>query len=254
MAGVFGAQFGARFGAKFGANNLWGPLYPATGTAFAAQTGITLDSLYTFQEASGDLDDKAGSSDLPVAGSPTFAATIGGRQGVTYGAASAAHRGAVYPPGTSSQLAFVVCANPGAATGGVFGNYDQSDALDGWGVYRDTNNFLLFVRSSAAGGNLSATASSTTIQSDTLYLVSVQIDQAADIARMRIKSASSAAEQVQVSVATLGTLTGTSNNYGFGALAFLQPGVSCFYGGIVTGSAAEGSSVLANLHRALGWE
>lgn len=231
-----------------------GRIYPATGAAFAAATGITLDSLYLFDEASGALDDKIGTTDLAADGTPTYGVTLAGRRGIHYDSAADSHHSAVHDPGTTSMVAFCVCANPGGTTGGVMGGYDTSDALDGWIVYRTANKFEFHVRSSAAGGNKSVVASGTTIEVDKLYLVSIQIDRNASTARGRVTPMGGASEAVSVSIAGLGTLSSAGHQFGFGALNFLNPGVRVFYGGIRINADIEGANTLANLHRGLGWE
>jgi hypothetical protein len=241
-------------GPRVGINNEWGAVYPATGADFTARTGLTLDSLYAFQESSGNLLDKAGAQNLTAQGTPTYSVMLGGRQGIYYDAASDRHEAAVYDPGTSSLLAFCVCANPGATTGGVMGGYDQSDALDGWIVYRTANKFEFHVRSSALGGNKSV-VSTTTIAADRLYLVSIQIDRAANTCRARVTPSGGASEALTLDITGMGTLSGGVNHkFGFGSLAFLSAGVRVFYGGIKSGVGAQGAAVLSNLHHSLGWE
>lgn len=231
-----------------------GALYPATGAAFTALTGLALDSLYTFQEASGNLLDKAGAVDLSSSGTPTFATTVGGRTGINYDAAGDKHALSTYDPGTGSMFAFCVCANPGATTGGVMGGYDATDALDGWIVYRTANKFEFHVRSSATSSLLSV-VSTTTIDTDRLYLVSIQIDRGANTMRGRVTPYAGTSEALTLSISGAGTLSsGANHQFGFGSLTFLNPGVTVLYGGIKVGTDAAGSNVLPTLHRNLGWE
>lgn len=231
-----------------------GIVYPSDGAAFAAKTGLTLDSLYLFDEAAGSLLDHAGASDLAAGGTPTFAVTLQGRRGINYDAASDRHAAVVHDPAASSMVAFCVCANPGATTGGIMGGYDQTDALDGWILYRTDNKFEFHVRSSATLSLLSV-VSTTTIDADRLYLVSMQIDRAANLMRGRVTPRGGAGEALSLNIAGVGTLSsGANHGYGFGSLAFLNPGASVFYGGIKLGAGGEGVDVLINLHRSLGWE
>lgn len=232
-----------------------GIVFPATGATFAAQTGLTLDSLYTFQEASGNLLDKAGSTDLGVNGAPTFAQTLLGRQGIYYDAADERHAAQVHDPGAASMLAFAVCSFVAVTgTGGIFGGYDAADALDGWLAYRNINTVEFHIRSSAAGGSKSV-AATTTLTTGQLYLVSLQVDRAANTGRGRITPRGGVGEGVSVDITGLGTLSSGGNHLsGFGSTPLLGPGVSVYYGGIKLGAGAEGATRLQTLHRSLGWE
>jgi len=254
MAAVFGAQFGARFNARFGANNLWGPVYPASGAEFAALTGITLDSLYTFQEASGNLLDKAGAVNLTVNGTPTFAYQLGGRTGIHYDASNDRHAStAVHDAASTSFIAFAVFANPSASLGSIVGAYRSDTAADGWLTYHDTGGVVKFDVRDTGSNSVIATTGAVSATSK-LHLMSVQIDRTATTARIRVTPQGGTAVTASASIAGFGSLSGGANHlFGFGSMPFLNTS-AVFYGGIKIHASTEGASTLQNLHRALGWE
>jgi len=234
--------------------SLGGITYPLTGSAFAGVTGIALDSLYTFQEASGNLDDKAGNTDLTVNGTPTFSYSLDGRTGIHYDASNDRHASsAVHDAASTSFIAFAVFANPSASLGSIVGAYRSDTAADGWLVYHDTGGVVKFDVRDTGSNSVIATTGAVSAAAK-LHLMSCQIDRTATTARIRVTPRGGAAVTASASIAGFGSLSGGANHlFGFGSMPFLNTS-AVFYGGIRIHASTEGASTLQNLHRSLGWE
>jgi hypothetical protein len=252
VAAVFGSQFGARFGAKFGPNNYWGAQFPATGSAFTALTGITLDSLWTFQEASGNVLDKVGSNNLTASGTPTFATLVQGRQGIDYDADGDRHAAAVLDPASTSFIAFAVYAKPHGAFSSIMGGYDSASADEGWLVYETGGTVKFDVRDT--GVNSLVLTSAAVSSTSTLHLVSIQVDRAANTLRARVTPLGGTAQSLSGSIAGFASFSAGANHvFGFGGMPLLNSS-AVFYGGMRINADTEGATKLAALHRGLGWE
>lgn len=231
-----------------------GPFYPADGAAFTARTGRTLTALYTFQEASGALDDKAGANDLSANGTPTFAYVLDGRQGINYDADADRHAAlaAALDPGAGSFLAFAVYAFPHGAFASIMGGYDSSAADEGWLVYENSGRVKFDVRDT--GANSIVIQSSVVSSAATLHMVSIQVDRTANTLRARVTPKGSPGEAISGSIAGFGSLSaGVNHLTGFGGMPLLNSS-AVFYGGIEIGASAEGTDALLDLHRSMGWE
>jgi hypothetical protein len=252
VAAVFGSQFGARFGAKFGPNNYWGAQFPATGSAFTALTGITLDSLWTFQEASGNVLDKVGSNNLTSTGTPTFATLVQGRQGIDYDADGDRHQAAVLDPAMTSFIAFAVYANPHGVYAGIVGGLHSATTDPGWLIYENAGRVKFDLRDD--GANSLVIQSSVVSSAAKLHLVSIQVDRAASTLRARVTPNGGPGEAISGSIAGFGSLSaGVNHIFAFGGLPLVNSS-AVFYGGVRINADTEGATKLAALHRGLGWE
>ena len=237
---------------QFMGSALGGIVFPATGAAFTAATGITLDSLWTFQEASGNVLDKVGSNNLSANGTPTYATVVQGRQGIDYDADADRHAIAALDPASTSFIAFAVYAKPHGAFASIMGGYDSGAADEGWLVYENSTRVKFDVRDT--GANALVIQSAVVSSAATLHLVSIQVDRAASTLRARVTPKGSAGEAISGSIAGFGSLSaGVNHLTGFGGMPLLNSS-AVFYGGMRINADVEGASVLQNLHRGLGWE
>lgn len=225
-------------------------LFPATGGLFAGQTGITPNSLYLFNEASGSLLDKAGAVDLSANGTPTFAVTVGGRQGIHYDAANDRHQAAAYGLGLNSGIMWAVFSDPAGAAAGIMGGYGAAAAVVGWLLYYAGGVVNFGIRDNVLANVV--IASSAISAAAVLVGVGVQVDRAAAVGRMIVGPIGGAFEQVEGSIAGRGTLTAGDHIYGFGAMPFLTTS-KVFYGGIRVDADTEGADTLPDLIADLGW-
>jgi len=252
----------ARARGGFTAPALGGPQYPSSGAEFTALTGLTASSLYLFDEASGTLDDKVGAADLAVNLSPTFGSTQQGRRGIYYDGSGDWHgANGVNIPTAASFICTTVTTMVADVDGfqGVHSCW-TAGADPGWGSYLITTpgrRPAMLIRDAAAGST--GVIQGANVDWPTLYpglwLWSLQVDRANAVARTRISSGGRLLEsEFTASLAGVGDLFGGTQLFAYGAGNALVQGMWCGWSTYLTGAQCEGASVLANLHRALGWE
>lgn len=228
--------------------------YPTNGTAFTALTGITLDSLYLFDESASPVDDKIGAADLAAAGTPTYGVMKSGRRGIYYDAAAERHAADVNDPGASSFLHFGVCTFGALVDfAGCFGRGNATQA-EQWLVWMRSATGVIEarVRDNAAGAVSIATGALAAIITRPC-LVGLQVDRTAAVVRLRGSDGSNAVS-ASGSIAGFGSLSGAAQVFGYGAITGTLQGGWSGYGGFRQGVDVEGASVLADLAHDLGWE
>lgn len=232
------------------------PVFPQDGASFTAHTGRTLDSLYLFNEASGNVLDKIGSANLTAGGTPTFSVDREGRRGIHYDANIDRHSADVHAVGTTSFLAFgVFGVQAGHADfAGLMGRINAG-ADPGWIVYHRSSGAVEFiVRDDGAGLVNQATAAASLATA--LTFVGFQCDRTAAVVRVRASRPGAAALTTSASIAAFSTFNGAGLQFGFGpALGGSNVlGALVCYGGIRVNADTEGASVLSDLAKSLGWE
>lgn len=230
------------------------PVYPTTGDEFTAYTGITLTSLYLFNEASGNLIDQVGANDLTVANDPTFAYASENRRGVNYDELDDAHRADVCGLGSGSGMygtVFRSIADLGSnhVIGRLNSPITESCDID---IPTGTNNLRAVIRDDASGSVL-PTISTVSARART-YLAIIQIDRANTTARLGMYWPGGYVEAT-ASIAGFGSLDGASQTFGFGqdGAAARQGGCANFLGFVATGAQCEGASTPLSIARGLGW-
>lgn len=232
-----------------------GAIYPVTGTHFTALTGLTATSLYVFDEASGNLDDKIATHDLTAAGTPTFAHIVQGRRGIHYDAAADGHAANVHDLADASGIYTTVFSEVSdVGTAGIMGRVNATLA-EGVSIEIATgaNDLRYLVRDSGVNSTITTTTGQN-FRDGRLTLVSLQIDRANTTARLRA-SYNGGAVTATSSIAGFATVAGASQTFGFGAYGagVRTGGAANFWAAVITGAQCEGANVLQNLHRALGW-
>lgn len=236
-------------------NSRAGAVYPVTGTHFTSLTGLTATSLYVFDEASGDLDDKIATHDLAAAGTPTFAYTVQGRRGIHYDAAADGHAANVHDLADASGIYTTIFSEVAdVGTAGIMGRVNATLA-EGASIEIATgaNDLRLLVRDSGVNSLIAATTG-VNFRDGRLTMVSLQIDRAGTTARLRA-SYNGGFVVASGSISGFATVAGASQTFGFGAYGagIRTGGAANFWAAVITGAQCEGANVLQNLHRALGW-
>lgn len=224
------------------------PVFPPTPADFAAVTGKTVDAaLYLHNEASGNLIDYSSASrNLTKNGAPTYLTSRNGRYGTLFPNSSAYFAATISGWNTAASFVF----------GGVtdFSSYAGAATLM---LIGGTNTVRLFM----SGGQLylyvadpapfSAAISSGAVPTDTDPTLCLgQIDLSTNTGRV-IRARRGAYTTNSGSIASwagIGTATPTVS---VGSTA--GSGLCPQYSMILTGSQAEGASVLTDLAGALGW-
>lgn len=231
--------------------------YPSSGAEFTALTGLTASSLYLFDEASGDLIDRVGAVNLPVAlGTPLYNQSEGGRRTIKY-ESSEGHGADVHAFGTTSAWFAAVASVPaGSGTIGIVGRSNAGLTEGAW-IYLQipaSGTIGAIVRDDGAGSAVfQATGLDT--RGKGLMLIQGQIDRAAAQARIRVSSVVGVGSG-SGSIAGFSTLDGASQRYQHGYLLGIGSATNSHHawGAVATGVQCEGASLLQNVARALGWE
>lgn len=234
---------------------------PTSGGEFTSLTGLSAASLYLFDEASGTLDDKIGAADLAVTATPQFGYQSGGRAGIYYDDTTAAHAAdSVNVPTAASIVAVAECrlVSTPSSLAGVLSCWTAT-ADPGWAFYLSTSandRPTVVVRDSGANSRSLLGADvdwPTTYPGNWLW--SIQIDRAAATVRSRVSYAGGlAGAELSGSLAGFGDIFGGTQRFTTGAGHLLGGGMWLGWAAYLTGVQCEGAAVLANLHRALGWE
>lgn len=232
-------------------------VYPHTGDAFTTRTGLTLSSLYRFDEDSGNLVDHVGSATLTASGTPVYSYSLYGRRAIHYDTVATDRHGAdsVNLPTADSLLAGGVVEMPitGAVSG--FTGCVTISADPGWCLYiQPTGTVTMLVRDSGASSLVVTSGTTTSALFPGPWLWTIQVDRTNGAARSRISGRYGHVVTMSGSIAGFGDLFGGTQKYAFGAGNALSGGARVGYGFYATGAQCEGTDVLANLHRSLGWE
>lgn len=236
--------------------------YPSSGAEFTALTGLTASSLYLFDEASGNLVDEIAAAALTASGTPTFAYVVGGRRGVYYDGALDYHRADVNDVGSGSFIYTQVCSlivNPGAAR--FFGTrrFTGGSPEASWAIYApfaSDGRPRMQIRDGTSTLDVAASAS-VDMRADlgVPFMISIQRDNSTSNARIRVTKVGTAYGTSEASCAGFGSLNTAGATFGYGRpQSNLGDGVWFGWSQLSTGVQCEGSSRLADLHRALGWE
>lgn len=246
-----------RSGHRLGINGLY---YPEDGDNFAEITSFTPASLYLFSVASGNVPDVVGSAHLPTEGAATYGYTMpDGRRGIRYDASGDGHDANVHALGTATSAVFFAVFDPIADLGGsnVIVGRSTSSADPCVLLYLPTTitRPRILIRDAAAGQVLVNFTDGPNLYTEAgPFLGSLQIDRTADVVRARVSRRGQLIEQVSSSIAAVGDLDGGTQEFGFGNIPGGLGDIAHSYGGVFTGAQAEGATVLASLHRSLGWE
>jgi hypothetical protein len=252
---LIGPQAKLRSGAFYGEQ----PSYPTTAAAFLSATGINPASLYTCLDASGSLVDSVGAANLSPATSPAYRQPIAGSIGVsTDSASNTGFQANVNDPGASSYILGAI---------GIFGTTFAATLPGIWG--RNSGTGFPACQMYLAGYNLTyptflvrdavsalvlsdATANVVTPIRPVLYLG--QIDRAGTTARFLVADSNKVLVTQTGSIAGFGTLSGGSVplfSTGFGQ--GVAGGFKLSLGFTASGAQCEGSTVLLNLAKRLGF-
>lgn len=231
------------------------PVYPRTRGEFLDRTAISVDSLYLFDEASGNLLDKAGSVPLTVNSTPAFGSSLAGRRAILYDSALDRHGDdGVHLPSGSVVAGGVMELTAVGLTSGFLGCL-TTIADPGWGLYFQTTGIpSLLVRDSGAASLVITASGVTPSVYPGPWFYTIQIDRTNAIARCRISWNRRAIVVMAGSLAGFGSLIGGTQKTAFGAGNAMSHNGRISYGFIASGAQCEGANVLANLARALGHE
>lgn len=247
---------------RFFGPNAGGRRFPASGAEFTALTGLTASSLYLFDEASGNLVDEIAAAALTASGTPTFAYVVGGRRGVYYVGALDYHRADVNDVGSGSFIYTQVCSlvvNPAANR--FFGTrrFTGTSPEASWAIYApfaSDGRPRMQIRDGTSSLDVVAPAS-VDMRADlgVPFLISIQRDNSTNTARIRVTKVGTPYGNSEASCAGFGSLNTAGATFSFGRpQSNLGDGVWFGWAQLSTGVQCEGSSKLADLHRALGWE
>lgn len=240
------------------------PSYPLTASAFLKATGINLTSLYTYTDASGALVDVISGNNLSsTLGTPAYRQPVAGSTGISYdGASNTGQYANVNDPGLSSCIigaigtfgTVFVGTNPG-----IFGRISATTRRPEASIYRGASNVNWPIFRIQDTGTFTLNLADTNVNVVTpirpiLYLG--QVDRANNVARFVVADSNSILLNTSSSIVGCGTLTGgISPNFfsGGGDGNVFKGGYKGSLGFYATGAQCEGTSVLVNIAKRLGF-
>jgi hypothetical protein len=237
---------------------LRGREYPVTAARTAALTGITPQALYPCQELSGSLIDVVGGLNLAAAGTPTYQHQVADRAGIYYDASVDGHTANVNDLGAASGLyCAVVRALPIApvTTYGLFGRGNAAVAECCLVYTTGGVNYVGVLIRDSGSNSLGLSDAALDVKTPThAHLITLQIDRAAAVARLRVSRPGAVASAISGSIAGFATLSGAAQVYGHGAVPAMSGGNMVSWAMVAVGAQCEGADVPAAIARGLGWE
>ncbi len=246
------------------------PAVPADDTAFQSATGLSA-AWWDFSAVSGagSIASKgAVAGTLATAGTLAYGATLGGQVGVHFDSSTGdgIKASATLLPGTSSimfggRLGFAT--DPAGTSHTLMGNFRFTGGLPEGVVVRvnDSGNLIIDIGDAAAAHTFTLTAASAlmTAGASPIDLI-VQLDRsgADPVLRARWSRGGYLLGTAALTCASLGTLTGTSQEIGFGAIPLAAPAYNgggwVQWGFWATGVQCEGASAAQLVSQGLGFE
>lgn len=210
--------------------------------------GLTLTSLYTFEEASGNLADVISGLNLSAAGSPVYGGVVGGKRGITFNSAVDGFSSDVHDIGLASAIFVHVGHHTTTPDSFVFGRATGDSATCAH----------VAVATPAAGklrAIVNALPAALTLLPDMdvrgkTVLTVLQIDRAAGTARMYLKERGGPDELKVGSIGTHGTFSAASQSFGvnnYGGVTSQTGGFTSMLLGVATGTQCEGANVAARI-------
>lgn len=257
---LIGPQAKPRSGVFYGEQ----PSYPLTGDAFLKATGISLTSLYTYMEASGNLVDVVGGINLTTTlGTPTYQQPVAGSVGISYdGASNTGHYADVNDPGLSSCLIGAIGTFGTVYAGkqpGIFGRISSNTRRPEMSIYRmlDSLNYPVFRIQDTGTFTLNLIDVNVNVVTPirpVLYLG--QVDRTNNVGRFVVADSNRFLYNGSGSIVGCGTLTGglLPNFFSGGGNGLVfKGGYKGALGFYATGAQCEGTDVLTNLAKRLGF-
>ena len=243
---------------------------PANDTAFQAATGLSA-AWWDFSALSGSgsiVSKGAVAGTLATAGTLAYGYTLGGQTGVHMDASTgdAIRAAATLLPGTGSimfgcRVGFA--SDPAGTDHTLFGNFRQNTgAVEGIAArVTDGGNLIVAVGDSGVAHTFSLTAATALmVAGDAPIDLIVQLDRSGTdpVLRVRWSRGGYLLGTASLTCAALGTLTGTSQEIGFGAIPLAAPAFNggCWaqWGFWATGVQCEGASAAQLVSQGLEWE
>lgn len=246
------------------------PAVPANDTAFQSMTGLSA-AWWDFSALSGAgsiASSGAVAGTLATSGTLAYGYTLGGQVGVHFDSSTgdAIRAAATLLPGTNSimfggRLGFAT--DPAGTSHTLMGNFRFTGGLPEGVVVRvnDSGNLIIDIGDAAAAHTFSLTAASAlmTAGASPIDLI-VQLDRsgADPVLRARWSRGGYLLGTAALTCASLGTLTGTSQEIGFGAIPLAAPAYNgggwVQWGFWATGAQCEGASAAQLVSQGLGFE
>lgn len=240
------------------------PSYPLTASAFLKATGINLTSLYTYTDASGALVDVISGNNLSsTLGTPAYRQPVAGSTGISYdGASNTGQYANVNDPGLSSCLIGAIGTFGTVYAGnqpGIFGRISSTTRRPEMSIYRGASNVNWPIFRIQDTGTFTLNLVDTNVNVVTpirpiLYLG--QVDRANNIGRFVVADSNRILYNGSGSIVGCGTLTGglLPNFFSGGGNGLVfKGGYKGALGFYATGAQCEGSTVLTNLAKRLGF-
>lgn len=253
---VVGTRLGSLVGTRPGANG--NPNFPTAAAQIATLTGITPTSVWACTETSGPLVDGVGGLNLAAVGTPTYQYQVDDRRGIFYDAAADGHAADVLSLGLASGL-YVWAGRVMPAlgsTGGIMGRVAVA-ARPSVVSYSTTgvNYPTTLIRDDTVGQLIMSDTAVDLMTPKWAHLLTLQIDRANAIARVRISRPGKLVSEYSGSIAGFTTFAGAAS-FGFGAdaLGVLVGGNSVSWAMAAVGAQCEGAGVPTAIARGLGWE
>jgi hypothetical protein len=236
-----------------------GPLYPASAAEHLAVTGKTVEGLYLMTETSGAIANAVDGTTLALNGSPDFNGTVGTRKAIFYDSNAERHAGDYHDFALDSFMMSAACyvTSTGSALGICGRNNNIAPFNESALIYLQipASGFVGCVLRDAAAGQVIASVGVNVY--DAPFLVTLQVDRTAQVARMYVSvNGVGTLSSTTPSLATFGTFTPTSASaFQIGATTSLNGGgVRVGWVAVMRGAQCEGASAMPNYHAALNWE
>lgn len=211
---------------------------------------LSLSSLYLCDEASGNLVDRVGSSNLTAAGTPVYQDPIGGKLGVGFNSTTDGFAADVHDLGTTSGFYLAVIHFTATNDTHLFGRSNATSAecalvavaVPGSGTIRFIVN--------DSGANSRVVTPATDVRGKTMLAIA-QIDRTANLARVYLKERGGSASTTTGDITGWATVSGASQAFGLNNLAPTvtnQPGgFTALLVAVATGAQTEGTAVFTSI-------
>lgn len=234
--------------------NLWPKNYENVDKVEDA-LGLTLDEMYGFNEASGNVVGLKNGTVLTAAGTPTYARTTGPHRGIYYDASGDRHTADVHPFGLGSGWfgAIFEPVGAGAVLSQIMGRL--TSGARGVSMYLQSTGWpTMLIRDNVPTLTLIGDGSFNLRAAGGVWLAQGQIDRAAQLARFRVSQIGGQVKSYSGSIATIGTLTIAGQVFGHGSFGALAEGIAMYWSGVATGAQCEGADLLATIAARMGFE
>jgi hypothetical protein len=239
------------------------PRLPTTLDACSGQLGIVPTALYTFRGDSDNMTDLTGNGNTLVAtNTPLYDRSVGGHRGISYASGSAAsHAADVCSAGTDGLRSVVYSGIfiPGPDSGAntmLFGRTNAAAQVGVWCSMVGGQNYPSVTVSDVSVSAVTVNATGIDIRSQRVpVLISVQVDRANQLCRIRVSSQGKVLTEQSASIAALGSITTApldKQSFGSGAvLGALATDCSLVWLMAADGLQCEGADVLRSIARRL---